>query len=90
MQVTNQRLVKRIEILQSTSSSIQSDQKSSSAWSIWGSGSAVVTKEELDRLSKALSVAEEELEAKINENQHVHMRIFDIKQELQMKDEELH
>jgi len=36
-----------------------------------------------------LKVAEEELEAKINENQHVHMRIFDIRQELQTKVDEL-
>jgi len=28
----------------------------------------LITKEELDKLKKALSVAEEELEAKINEN----------------------
>jgi hypothetical protein len=49
---------------------------------MWGSGSHAVTKEELERLTKALNVAEEELEAKINENEHVHMRIFYIKQEL--------
>jgi hypothetical protein len=41
-----------------------------------------VTREQLDQLKEKLTIAEEELEAKINENQHVHMRIFDLRQEL--------
>ncbi len=63
--MTNQRLVKRIEVLQSATN-IQ--EQKNSGWSIWGSGSHTATKEEFERLTKALSIAEEELEAKINEN----------------------
>jgi hypothetical protein len=36
-----------------------------------------------------LKITEEELEAKINENQHVHMRVFDLRQQLQQKSDEL-
>ena len=41
-----------------------------------------MTKEQLDQVQAKLTIAEEELEAKINENQHVHMRVFDLRQEL--------
>ena len=50
---------------------------------MWGSSGP--SKEDFEKVNKALAVAEEELEAKINENQHVHMKIFDLRQDLQEK-----
>ena len=46
-------------------------------------------KEELTRVEKELQVSQEELEAKIAENSIVHMKIFEVKQDLQTKIDEI-
>lgn len=53
---------------------------------MWGSSGP--SKEDFEEVKKSLAVAEEELEAKINENQHVHIKIFELRQELQQRIDE--
>mmetsp|Transcript_2097 Transcript_2097/g.1513 ORF Transcript_2097/g.1513 Transcript_2097/m.1513 type:complete len:117 (-) Transcript_2097:37-387(-) len=74
----------KVQLLQEKKT--ETEKKASGGWGFFGG--PAVSQADIERLESQLKLMEEELEAKIQENQMVHMRIFDMKNEFQQKTKE--
>lgn len=95
LQLDNQRLTKRIQVLQELENKRQQDQASQQSSSGYfgagffsGNNSHQVTqmKQELEKINEDLQLAQEELIAKIQENEMVNIKIFDLEKEFNDKE----
>lgn len=70
----NQRLTKRVEVLQSS----MEEEKTRASSSGWFGGAA---KQELQKTKESMAILQEELDTKIKETESIHMRMFEERKE---------
>ena len=84
-----QRLTVRIETIQQKEDAAKSKDGQGSGWGTSFFGGNAQTQKNLEEAQEANQVLQEELEAKISENMHVHELNFELKQNLSKMEDEM-